>query len=453
MTRSRRLPLAAILIGLALALGLVASASAAVQTSDDRIETADPTSLTFHLRVSGDPVQDAVLTYRVLNPDGNVGGDLRAQVPTGGQGDLQVTLQTNSGATYIPVGSRISYHWELTTAQGEETRTEAQTFVFLDGRYAWQSMERDGVTVYWYASEVDAALALQATSDAITDVEALLDTHLPYPVRVVLWPRESEGALAQRARGGTFDSQVITGGSRVSSDLLHIYDALGSFVDVARHEAAHLVTKVAGDGPFTRAPSWLDEGVAVYTQTSPGAGYRTAVEFAVQTDNTLRLRNLAAPSNQASLVNTFYGQSWAVVAYLVETYGPGPLAEVFAAIKAGNTTDQAFLDVYGFDQDGLYNQWRLSVGLDPIEFSAAATTTPGAEGTRAPLTLPTSVAGGSSGGDGAASPGEGAEGETVGAADGGSASKAMTALIIGVATLVLAGGLGVAGMRLMRAKA
>lgn len=449
-------PLIGLALGLVLAFGLLATASAEVETSSEATESADPTAITFRIRVAGDPVQDAVLSYRVLNPDGNVGGDLRVQVPSGGQGDLSATLNTNSGTTYIPVGSRVAYHWELTTAVGDRVVTESQTFVFLDGRYSWQSMEQDGVTVYWYADEADATLAMQATSDAIADIEELLRTDLPYPVRVVLWPTESQGELAQRSRGGTFDSQVITGGSRVSSDVLHIYDALGSFVDVARHEAAHLVTKVAGDGPFTRVPSWLDEGVAVYAQTSPGSGYRSAVDFAVQTDNTLRLRNLSAPSNQASLVNTFYGQSWSVVDYLVRTYGAEALADVFASIKSGNTTDQAFQEVYGFDQDGLYNEWRESLGLDPIEFTAAATSTPGAEGTRAPLTLPTSVTGGapSGQGDGAASPNEGGTGGEVveATADEGS-SNAMTAVIIVVATVLLAGGLGFAGMRLMRSKA
>lgn len=450
--------LLAALLGVALVLGLVAPASAEVETSNVAHDSRDPREVTFRIRVAGDPVESATLVYRVLNPDGNVGGDLRAEVPPDGLGDLSVTLGTITGTTYIPVGSRISYRWELTSRDGEEVRTEQQEFVFLDGRYQWQTMEQDDVTLYWYADEAAATLALQATADAIADVEALLDTELPYPVRVVVWPRESEGEMAQRPRGGNFDSQVITGGARVSSDVLHIYDALGSFVDVARHEAAHLVTKVAGDGTFTRVPSWLDEGVAVYAQNDPGQGYRTAVDFAIASNNTLRLRNLASPANQAALVNTFYGQSWHVVNYLVDTYGAEQLAAVFAAIKSGMTTDEAFQEVYGVNQDGLYNEWREHIGLEPIEYaSAAATSTPAAQGTRAPLTLPTSVAGagGPSGGTSGEVEGGTDTGEEVSSpADGeGGGSNAMTAVLIGVATIVLAGGLGFAGFRLMRSKA
>ncbi|MEX1023302.1 MAG: peptidase MA family metallohydrolase, partial [Dehalococcoidia bacterium] len=362
----------ALVAGLVLSLALVAPASADVEVSDDRTQADDPTSITFLLRVGGDPIESAALNYSVINPDGNVGGALRVSPPSGGTGDLSATLNTITREVYIPVGSQFRYSWTLTTPDGDTVTTDAQEFVFLDGRYTWQSQEQDGVTVYWYSDQDSALQTLQATADSIADVETLLDTELPYPVRVVVWPRESEGELAQRPRGGEFDSQVITGGARVSSDLLHVYDALGSFIDVARHEAAHLVTKVAGDGPFTRVPSWLDEGVAVYAQNDPGDGYRTAVGFAVTTDSPLRLRNMASASNQAAQVNLFYGQSWSTVTYLVDTYGQESLAELFATIKEGNPTDEALMAVYGFDQDGLYNEWRESHGLDAIEYAPRA---------------------------------------------------------------------------------
>ncbi|MEX2032852.1 MAG: hypothetical protein WEA81_08290, partial [Dehalococcoidia bacterium] len=272
--RSWRLPSLALVV--LWSLMLVSPAAAQVQVSGDTYETPDPRSITFSIVVSGDPLASAVVSYRVNNPDGVVGGDVRATLPPSGTGPLSATLVTNgtSGGSdaYIPVGADLIYSWVLTTRDGEVTRTNPVTFVFLDGRHDWESSTEDGVTVYWYDNRDAALLALRATADSIADIEALLNAELPYPVRVIVWPRESEGEMAQRTRGGSFDSQVITGGARVSSDILHIYDALRSFVDVARHEAAHLVTKVAGDGTFTRLPAWLDEGTAVYSQNDPGRG-------------------------------------------------------------------------------------------------------------------------------------------------------------------------------------
>lgn len=457
---SRRLVrvLAALAAGLLLAMGAVAPVGAELVTSDARYESADPRSITFHLRASGERLQAAVLTYRVLNPDGPVGGDVRATIPPGGATvDLSATLTTNGTASgsnvYIPVGARISYSWRLTTEAGAEVRTDEQTFVFMDGRYQWRELSDEQVTVYWYDNEADAREALTATTEAISDIEALLQVELTFPVRVVVWPRESAGELAQRSRGSTFDSQIITGGSRVAPDILHIYDGLGSFEDIARHEAAHIVTKVAGDGPFTRIPAWLDEGVAVYAQRDPGPGYRTALQFAISTDNVTRLRNMTASANRADAVNQFYGQSWATVQYLVDAYGEERLAQLFAAIKRGSTVDGALDEVYGFDQDGLYNEWRQSVGLPVIEFApvAQATMEPRAEATRAPLAMPTSVSAGQTSGQAGGATGTGEDSSGSRASVGGDANVTM-AIAIGVGALFFAMLLGFIGFRLMRAK-
>src|SRR5690606_37195813 len=129
------------------------------------------------------------------------------------------------------------------------------------------------------------------------------------------------------------------------------------------------VTAAAGDGAFTSIPSWLDEGLATYAQSQKG-GRAAAVEIAIQTDSTLRLRNLQAPTNRAELIELFYGQSWSTVQYLIDTYGEESMAELLATVQEGNTTDQALEEVYGFDQDGLYNEWRVANGLAPIEFEA-----------------------------------------------------------------------------------
>src|SRR5690606_7389763 len=156
---------------------------------------------------------------------------------------------TNNSERYIPVGTQITYSWTVTDKNGATTTTEEQTLTFLDGRFDWESKTEGRFTVYWYGyNGANADLALQATEDAILDLEPLLEVRLEYPVRVVVYRNRDEAKAAQRPRAATFDQQVVTGGSRVAADVLHIYDPLGGFEDVARHEAGHIVTKVAGDG-------------------------------------------------------------------------------------------------------------------------------------------------------------------------------------------------------------
>ncbi len=65
----------------------------------------------------------------------------------------------------------------------------------------------------------------------------------------------------------------------------------------------------------------------------------------------------------------FYGQARSVVKYLINTYGESKVPELFAAFKQGLQIDEALKKVYGFDQDGLDNAWRKSLGVPPLETS------------------------------------------------------------------------------------
>ncbi|MBI2913148.1 MAG: hypothetical protein HYY03_04430, partial [Chloroflexi bacterium] len=110
--------------------------------------------------------------------------------------------------------------------------------------------------------------------------------------------------------------------------------------------------------------------------------------------------------------------------YLVETYGQANFAQLFAEIKAGNTTDDALNAVYGFDQDGLENEWRASHGLPPRE-----TPPPREE------VLPTA-------------PASGAPGPASQQGDGGTSIGVVVALVLG--TLALAAVVALAGLTLAR---
>src|SRR5690606_30983814 len=154
-------------------------------------------------------------------PDGNVGGSGSATFSPGTEADLSFTLETNNASRYIPVGSDFAFYWELEDTEGDRVSTEEEQYTVLDGRYQWQTRSADGVTAFWYGDDdSQASLALESTRAAVDEAEALLQTEVPYQVKVLVWRSEEEGQLAMRPRASTFDAQVVTGGQRVAPDLL-----------------------------------------------------------------------------------------------------------------------------------------------------------------------------------------------------------------------------------------
>ena len=435
--------LAALLVALiGVALLHPASALAAPQASSATVQTSDPSSITFKVRVTADAdIATATLNYKTLNPTGNsIGGSLRAEA-SGRTADVSVQLQTNNNERYNPIGTLYKYSWTIVDKNGATTTTPEQDYTFLDGRFQWQSKTREGVTVYWYASEPLADRALNSAIASIKTSETLLSVKLGYPIRLIIWRNSAEAKAAQQPRSASFDSQIVTGGSRVGIDLLHIYDPLDGFDDVVRHETGHILTKVAGDGSVATLPSWIDEGTAVYVQTSPGAGYEQAVKFAIAADSVIRLRNMSSNANQANQVNLFYGQSWSVVKFMVDTYGQAKFAAIFKSIKDGSPIDDALQANINVDQDGLYTAWRAKNGLKTIDFPpvARATSVAGVQATRAPLGIPTSVnSAESTSGSG------GAEATSPAAAAGGNV------LVVGIGAVVVAAILGFFAWRLSR---
>jgi hypothetical protein len=148
---------------------------------------------------------------------------------------------------------------------------------------------------------------MDATRVALREAGDLLETTVKYPIKVIVYASEQDGEAAQRSRGRAFDATVQTGGTRVAPDLILVFVP---DVDIVRHEVGHIVTHVAGDGPFSPLPSWIDEGTAVWTQSSAGGGYLGALALAILSNETLNLRSLQSPTNRPDQVNLFYGQSF-----------------------------------------------------------------------------------------------------------------------------------------------
>jgi hypothetical protein len=395
-------------------------AQAAPVVRDAGVEARFPDHLVFRAEVqASSEIERVRLHYKIL-PDG-VAASGDAEFEPGRPVIASFALQSADQTTfYLPPGTVIEYHWEARDAAGNTATSEEQTFFYDDDRFQWKRLEDAGVTIYYYSgSDSDAAAMLETGREAIETMTSLLQTEIGFPIKAWVYSSVEDMRPALPRRSETYESQVITAGVRISSDTVLVLG--NASFDTLRHELVHIVTAAAGEGPLGSLPAWLDEGTAVYGQGHPG-GFREAVEQAIGRGNVFTLRSMTSPPGDPSRVALFYGQSWSIVSYLIDNYGEDKFARLFAEIKSGKRIDSALQAVYGFDQDGLEDEWRAFHGLPPR-----------------PTAEPT----------GPAEEIEQPAGDRPAAGSGGGAS-AGTVVLLAALVVALAGAIGLAGLVLAR---
>lgn len=362
----RLLTVAALLAVLALVSGVLvapgARAQADIEVRSQDVQNRFPEGILFTLfMASANPIEEVRLRYSIA-PDGTAASGV-AECTGETAVNCTFDLQSKPG-TFLPPGTEITYFWDVRDAAGRTLQTEHQVFVYEDTRFDWQSVSEGNLTVWWYAGGEEARAALRAALESLHGISELLDTTVGFPVKVFYYADVGDMQPAVLSSGA---EDVLTLGEVVFSDTAMVSADVRP-LDIARHEVAHIVIRQATKGPFD-IPDWLNEGTAVLAQSELFSGQRAALETAIRRNEVFSIRSLSSASVGATAANVslFYGQSWSVVSFLVDTFGPEKFAEIFAVFKEGSTTDSALMTVYGFDQDGLDDAWRRSVGLPPRE--------------------------------------------------------------------------------------
>ena len=380
---------------------------------------------------SEEPVKEVRFRYAIA-PDGS-----RAYgVPEcAGVTSVQCTFDLKSTASnFLIPGVEITYFWEITDQAGRTVETDPDRCMYQDDRFDWRSLSEDGLTVWFYAgSEDDMRSLLSVGQDTLTRLGSLLGTEVDFPVKVFVYDSAEDMQPVLLAGQLSPEHGVITLGEVVVSDTAVVaHDAYAP--DILRHELSHIVMRNAVKGPFSNLPAWLEEGVAVYGQSQPLADMKSALEAAIKSNRPFTIRSLSSASvgESGGSVGLFYGQSYSVVRFLIDDYGEEKFRELLAAFREGNRTDDALMQVYGFDQDGLENAWRRSVGLPERVIEG------GQEQPSNPLPQITPFGAGESG------QGQGA------AAEGGRGVPVTALVVVAVLTVALAGTFASAAVLVLR---
>jgi peptidase MA superfamily protein len=378
-----------VLLVIAVAAGLFVAptrpASADIEVVTNAASNRFPDGIQFSLFFSSySPPTDVRLRFRIL-PDG-VNATASPECTEGRVMNCQ-TVVGNIGETYMVPGAEVVYSWQVTDEAGGRFETEEMTVVYEDSRFEWQELTQGNITVHYYFGDQESQQAvLNAATETMDRFTALLNTTIDFPVKIWVYQtaQDMQPAVASR-RGQGNDNTIQTLGEVGASDTA-LVSRDTEFLDIVRHEIAHVVTRAATRGHIVDVPVWVNEGMSTYSQRNLLPNEEAALSSAIDRNSVLPITSLGASARgTGSVVSLFYAQSGSIVAYMIDVLGEDKWGEFIAAM-ARDTPEGALQAVYGLDLIGLENAWREAVGLPPFDPAAP---TPDLSQNQAPPPTPT----------------------------------------------------------------
>ncbi len=357
-----------------LLLAPAASGQAGITTSRDALTADLPNTLTFTMEAaSAATIKDVTLNYGFTARSCVEGGasqkpefePAKSITPT-------VTLDLRDTGSF-PIGAEIWWTWDLADETGATLTTERRTSRIEDDRFKWSSTKRGNITVTWHLGDRAFGESLaDIAQGALQRITRDAGLELNDPIQIIVYPKPSEISDVI-----LFQPEWIGGLAFPAHNIVMAAIAPGEDSwarEVIPHELMHLVSGALIFNCFgANIPTWLDEGLSRFSENSPNADLAAKVRDLALSGELPALSSLAnafsAYGNEAGLS---YEQSYQVVAFLIERYGPEKMSALLAEVAAGSAIDKALTDVYGYTTQSLDSAWRESFGA-PTQRAIVAT--------------------------------------------------------------------------------
>ena len=370
-----------ILLALVLSLNLFAvpSALAAPQAdvTNDQPVIQFPNTITFRAKITGnDNITSVVLEYGSEQLTcGDVVAKAFPEFTPGKSVDVQWTWDMRQSGS-LPPGATIWWRWHYTDENGKETVSDQQTIAWLDSEHNWKTVKKDKLNLHWYSGNQSFAQELLDAAQSGLDfnrTKSGLVAEAPIDLYIFANTNDLKDAILYEPSwtgGQAFPDHdiVIIGISK--NDLEWGKDAIV-------HELTHVLVGHLTFSCLGAVPTWLNEGLAVYSEGELDAASQTQLDEAIKADTLLTVRSLSAGFSEVSdKAYLSYSQSFSIVKFLVETYGQEKMTALLIALRDGATVDDALTQTYGFNIEGLEDEWRQAIGAQPQISSAQPTAQP-----------------------------------------------------------------------------
>lgn len=376
MTKVWRLGLTFLLLALSAAFSPPVGAQDSIQVTSNEYEYTFRDYITFHLAANSEAeITEITLFARISGESGRQRDE--PDFDPGQSVSVKVTWDKMAEDTYRPPGVEIEYWWKIEDAAGNELKTEPVTFVYMDDGHSWQVLENEAIALYWYEGDDSLGNTLfERAVQAIDQISDELGVEVEDKIKIFIYGtyddlRASLGEGAHQWVGGTSftDYAVIAAGVAPNN--------LSYGLRVVPHELTHAVIAQMMEPPFGQLPHWMDEGLAMHYEGPMTGDERAMLQKAIKNDSLLSIRSLASTfPEDYDLAILSYAESNSVIEYIFEVYGNETMAQLLEVFAVGAHQDDGFMDVLGFDVDGLEDEWREYIGAPPREGVTHATPVP-----------------------------------------------------------------------------
>ncbi len=366
----------ALLLGILLAVGKVpgpVNAStvpgALLQSEVSRNELTFnyPETATFQLSVDH-PVDITSIVLEYGNKQqtcGEVVAKAFPQFTPGRQVDTEWTWEMLQSGS-LPPGSQLWWRWRITDANGNETVTDTKTATWLDDVHNWKTVQNgDFIRLHYYKGNQSFVNTLsQAAADGLKFNETQSELKADEPIDLYIF------ANTEDMKDAILYEPSWTGGQAFPQQNIVIIGIAPNEVDWGRTTIVHELTHVlVGHMTFSclgDVPTWLNEGLAMYSEGPLDAQFKNPLDTAIQNNTLLSIGSLGGSFSESSdKANLSYGQSHSIVNFLIETYGQDKMTALLTSLRDGSTIDKALMQTYGFDVDGLEDAWRQAIEAEP----------------------------------------------------------------------------------------
>lgn len=321
-----------------------------------------PGSITFQLQAHDSITTITTATLFLSSDDPQYISELHPVTIAQPSTTVNLTYHEDTTASHFIVpGTLLKYYWELADSTGTYDLPKQQ-FTTSDTRYNWQQLTQGNVQLNWYNHAADFGQAVLSQEVASVDrISKTLGGQPPHPLH--LWVYQTDSDFRGALPPGSYE---WVGGIAFPSlsEAFIVVNGLSdeTLIRDMPHELTHLVFhQLTAQG--IQAPTWFDEGLAVYNQVYHEPEMALRFKQALTAHALISLQKLyfefPADADQAYLA---YAQSWNLVSYMYQTFGQRKMAQLIKDMNNAKTDFQQDLtQAIGENSNHLENQWHLSL--------------------------------------------------------------------------------------------